>query len=320
MESHGPELLRDGKRHDAVKRVLYLTAALNLVVALTKVGYGYAFHILSVRADGFHSVTDTLNNVIALGGIWMASRPPDEDHPYGHYKFELFAAGLIGLSLLVVAWDVVTDAIARFQGKVGEIPEISLSTFGVLGATLAVNLFVATWEHKKGRELNSQVLISDSTHTKSDVLVTLGVMGAAVFIHYGYPLADLIAAGGVAVFIAFAGVDILRSNLRYLADTALIEPVRVREIATAVPGVASAHKVRTRGLPGAVYMDLHIQIAPHLNVTKAHLVTHEVIDAIKRGIEGIADVTVHTEPAPPHKRYTPLPEEDVEIREPVGES
>lgn len=300
--------------------MLYIEAGLNLLVAIMKISYGYAFHILSVRADGFHSLTDMLNNTIALGGVWIASRPPDEEHPYGHYKFELFAAGVIGLSLLVVAWDVVTDAIARFQGKAGDLPEISIATFGVLGATLAVNIFVAIWEHKKGKELDSQVLISDAVHTKSDVLVTLGVMAAAVFIHWGYPLADLIAAGGVAVFIGFAGVDILRNNLRYLADTALIEPERVREIASAVPGVASAHKVRTRGLPGAVYMDLHIQIAPHLNVTKAHLVTHEVINAIKKGIEGIADVTVHTEPAPPHKRYTPLPEEEMEIREPVGES
>ena len=305
-------------RSGAVRRVLYIEAALNLLVAGMKIWYGYAFHILSIRADGFHSLTDMLNNAIALTGVWIASHPPDEEHPYGHYKFELFAAGIIGISLLVVAWDVVGDAIARFQGKVGELPEISAATFGVLGATLAVNIFVALWEHKKGRELESQVLISDATHTKSDVLVTLGVMAAAVFIHFGYPLADLFAAAGVAVFIAYAGVDILRSNLRYLADTAIIDPDVVKKIVIEVPGVASAHKVRTRGVPGSIYMDLHIQIAPHLNVTRAHTLTHEVISAIKENVEGIADVTVHTEPAHPHQRYTPFPDEEHEFREPAG--
>ena len=316
METFGPELSGQNSRDIQVRRVLYVEAALNLLVAGVKIAYGYAFHVLSIRADGFHSLTDMLNNMIALGGVWVATRPPDNEHPYGHHKFELFAAGVIGLSLLLVAWNVVGDAVARFQGKVGDLPEIGATTFAVLGGTLAVNLFVAMWEAKKGRELESQVLLSDATHTKSDVLVTLGVMAAALFIHYGYPVADLVAAGGVALFIGWAGVDILRSNLRYLADTAIVDPKRVREIATAVPGVASAHKVRTRGLPGAIYMDLHIQIAPHLNVIKAHQVTHGVIDALKRGLEGIADVTVHTEPAHPHQRYTPFPD-DEEIREPA---
>ncbi|MCB0220314.1 MAG: cation transporter [Chrysiogenetes bacterium] len=318
METHTPELYTGSQRDRAVRRVLYIEALLNLFVAGMKIWYGYAFHILSVRADGFHSLTDMLNNAIALAGVWIASHPPDEEHPYGHYKFELFAAGIIGISLLVVAYDVVTDALARFHGKVGDLPEVSIATFGVLGLTLAINIFVAVWEHRKGRELGSQVLISDATHTKSDVLVTLGVMAAAVFVAAGYQLADLIAAGGVAVFIAYAGVDILRSNLRYLADTALIDPDVIKKIVIEVPGVASAHKVRTRGVPGSIYMDLHIQIAPHLNVTRAHVLTHDVIAAIKENVEGIADVTVHTEPAHPHQRYTPLPDEDLEFREPVG--
>jgi divalent metal cation (Fe/Co/Zn/Cd) transporter len=73
--------------------------------------------------------------------------------------------------------------------------------------------------------------------------------------------------------------------------------------------VASAHKIRTRGTPGAIYVDLHIQIAPHLDVVRAHRVTHWVIDAIKREIPGVTDVLVHTEPAGPDQAYVPLPDE-----------
>jgi divalent metal cation (Fe/Co/Zn/Cd) transporter len=99
----------------------------------------------------------------------------------------------------------------------------------------------------------------------------------------------------------------LRSNLKHLSDARALDPELVREVVTRVPGVASAHKIRTRGAPGAIYVDLHVQIAPHLDVVNAHRVTHWVMDAIKREIPGVADVLVHTEPAAEGVAYNPLP-------------
>ncbi|MEW6777487.1 MAG: cation diffusion facilitator family transporter, partial [Bdellovibrionota bacterium] len=289
-----------------VRRVLYATLGLNILVAAAKIAYGYWADILSIRADGFHSVTDSLNNVIALVGVWMAGHPPDEEHPYGHAKFEIFAGGLIGLSLLFVAYDVSHEAFLRFRGTAAHLPEITGGAFAVLLGTLAVNLAVASYEERVGKRLNSPILLADATHTKSDCVVTSGVLLAVLLVRLGYPAADLIAAIGVSLFIAWAGIQVVRNNLKYLADTALVSPSQIYPLVLAVPGVASAHKLRTRGTPGAVYMDLHIQIAPHLNVVQAHQVTHSVINTIKKNVSGISDVTVHTEPARPHQRYTPL--------------
>jgi divalent metal cation (Fe/Co/Zn/Cd) transporter len=125
-------------------------------------------------------------------------------------------------------------------------------------------------------------------------------------VRLGYPSLDLIAAAVVAVFIAYTGVGLLRENARYLLDTALISEDTVKEKALKIAGVASTHKIRTRGTPNAIHVDLHIQIAPHLNVVQAHQVTHWVIDAV-REIPGVIDVIVHTEPARPEQPYTPLP-------------
>jgi ferrous-iron efflux pump FieF len=111
----------------------------------------------------------------------------------------------------------------------------------------------------------------------------------------------------VAGFIAWAGIDVLRSNLRYLADGRALDADVVERVVLHVPGVASAHKIRTRGAPGAIHVDLHIQIARHLDVVTAHRVTHWVIEAIKREIPGVADVLVHTEPAREGQAYNPLP-------------
>jgi len=293
-------------REKTVQRVLLLTMLLNVVVASSKIAYGYYADILSVRADGFHSLTDAVNNVVGLVGVYLASRPADDGHPYGHAKFELMASGLVGLSLLGMAYDVLRGALERFL-HAPPVLAMDSRVFVVLVLTLAVNLWVASYEKRMGERLSSSFLVSDALHTRSDVLVTLGVMLTVALVGLGYPRLDGAAAIGIAGFIGWAGIDVLRSNLKHLADARALDPELVRGIATRVAGVASAHKIRTRGAPGAIHVDLHVQIAPHLDVVHAHRVTHWVIDAIKREIPGVTDVLVHTEPAAEGVAYNPLP-------------
>jgi cation diffusion facilitator family transporter len=301
--------LTDSNRARAVRRVIWVTLAMNAAVAIAKIGYGYSADALSIRADGFHSLTDSANNLVGLVGVTVASRPADPGHPYGHHKFEILAAGLVGLSLLVMAYDVAHSAFERLTGASTDLPVITPLAFVVLIGTLAVNIFVARYEWERGKALDSPFLQTDAVHTRSDVVVTAGVLLATICVRIGYPGLDLVAAMLVAAFIAWTGIDVLRSNLRYLLDTALVDPQKVEALALDVPGVASTHKIRTRGVPGRIYVDLHIQIAPHLDVVRAHRVTHAVIDAIKSGIPAVKDVLVHTEPARPGQPYKPFPGE-----------
>jgi cation diffusion facilitator family transporter len=299
----------DRDRSRLVQRVFWVTLVLNLAVAGAKIAYGYSVNALSIRADGFHSLTDSTNNLVGLLGVYLASRPADAGHPYGHQKFELIGAGFVGVSLLGMAFDVARGGFERFGSGVQVVPAIDTGAFVVLIGTLAVNVGVASWEGKRGRELESQMLTSDAAHTRSDVLVTLGVLVSVVLVRQGYGWVDMAAAIAIAAFIAWAGISVLRANLGYLADSALLEPEQIVDVACGVPGVAGAHKVRTRGMPGKIYVDLHIQVAPHLTVVDAHRVTHWVIDAIKSGFSGVRDVLVHTEPAAPDQPYRPLPED-----------
>jgi divalent metal cation (Fe/Co/Zn/Cd) transporter len=123
----------------------------------------------------------------------------------------------------------------------------------------------------------------------------------------GLVVVDVFAAIGIAGFIAWAGIGVLRTNLGYLADSARLDPEQIVAVARTVAGVAGAHKVRTRGMPGSIYVDLHIQVARELTVVDAHRVTHWVIDAIKREFSEVRDVLVHTEPAEPGQPYPPFP-------------
>jgi cation diffusion facilitator family transporter len=294
-------------RARAVRRVIWITLVLNLGVAVAKIGYGTIANALSIRADGFHSLTDSANNLVGLLGVWIASRPADEGHPYGHNKFEVIAAGVVGMSLLAMAFDVARGALLRLSGAPAPLPEIDSRAFVVLLGTLAVNVGVSLWEGARGRALGSPFLSSDAKHTRSDVLVTCGVLLTVVLVRSGYTMLDVFAAFAIACFIAWAGIAVLRENLGYLADAVVLDPDSVIAVACDVPGVASAHKVRTRGMPGRIYVDLHIQIAPHLTVVDGHRVTHWVIDAIKERFSGVSDVLVHTEPARPDQPYKPLP-------------
>ena len=130
-ERHSPERASLETRNAGVRRVLWLTLGLNLLVAVLKLIYGSLTHTLSLRADGFHSLTDGSNTVLGLLGMWWAARPPDSKHPYGHEKVEVLAASAIGASLLLVAWNVVSGAIERLQHG-AEAPELNLETWAVM--------------------------------------------------------------------------------------------------------------------------------------------------------------------------------------------
>lgn len=295
------------ERSRGIRRVLLITLGLNLLVAIAKLVYGTLSHTLSLRADGYHSLTDGANNVLGLVATWWSARPPDSKYPYGHEKMEVVVGSVVGATLILVAWDVVSSAIGRF-GSEGPRPDPDLGTWIVMVTTLLINIGVARYEARKARTLSSAFLASDAADTGSDVLVTIGVMLTVACIKLGWPWMDWVAACVIGVFILVTGIRVLLHNFDYLMDAAQVEEKTIREVVCRVAGVASAHKIRTRGVPGAIRVDLHIQIARHLDVVQAHEVTHWVIDALKGEVVGVSDVVVHTEPARAEDTYPDLPD------------
>jgi cation diffusion facilitator family transporter len=178
-----------------------------------------------------------------------------------------------------------------------EVPHPDATTLVVIGITLVVNVVVAVWQTRAGQRLQSGALLSAATDTRGDIVVTIGVLVSTALVALGYHALDVVAGIVVAGFIGFTAFSILKENLNYLADRALVHADQVLAIATAVPGVLSASDVRTRGAPGAIFVDLHIQVAGETTVAVAHDVSHLMADHIRSEIAGIADVHVHIEPA-----------------------
>jgi cation diffusion facilitator family transporter len=284
-----------GRRIQAVKRVLWWVLFLNLLVAGAKLGYGLLIDSVSITADGFHSMFDGTSNIIGLLGMGLASRPADKDHPYGHAKYETFASAAIGALLLFAAWRVGSSAFERLMNP-GAGPQVDALSFTVMLATLAVNIAVTTLERRAGKRLGSEILVADASHTASDVLVTIGVIGGLIAVRLGFPIADPILGVVVAVFIIAAAVRVLRAAGMTLADAARIPPHEVCEAAKRVPGVLGCHEIRTRGSANEVYVDLHIQVEAGTTVEQGHEIAEQVEKSVCNAFAEIVDVIAHLEP------------------------
>jgi cation diffusion facilitator family transporter len=294
-DSHRTRLLSPD-RYSAVVRVLYRVLFLNLAVAIAKIALGYLTGAVSVLSDGFHSLTDSAANVVALVGVSVARRPPDQNHPYGHRKYETMASLAILVFLIIVLVEVMTAAFDRF--RTGAVPKVFPEGIGVMFATLVVNVVVVRYELRQGRMLRSEVLLADAKHTRSDVLTSGTVIAALIGVSLGYPLLDPLAALLVAGFIGRACWEIAQDASHILADEIVIAEHDVRQVVLGVPDVLGCHHIRTRGSADHVFLDLHVWLEGSTPLETAHATSHVVKDKLMARFPQIADVVIHIEPPP----------------------
>lgn len=200
------------QKYKKIRRVLITVLLLNLLVAFAKIIYGTLTNTLSMVADGYHSLFDGVSNVIGLAGTFIAARPPDKDHPYGHAKYETVASVLIALLLIFVGFEIFRNSLDRFL--IQSAPEVTAISFLVILGTMLINYLVTKYEYREGMALSSQVLISDSMHTKSDIYVSLSVIVSLIAIKLGFPIMDPVIALVISFVIFRAGYRIIKRKLK----------------------------------------------------------------------------------------------------------
>jgi len=280
-----------------IRRILAWILLLNWAVAAAKILYGIASRSTSMTADGFHSLSDGISNIICLIGVHFASQPVDKDHPYGHKKYEtLFSLAVAGL-LFLVCFNLFREAVVRIKEPVA--PRIDAISFLVMLATLGVNFLVMRYEYNRGRQLQSDLLISDSLHTRADILTSLSVIAGLVIMKINPALIILDPAITIfiALFIAYSAFKIVRESAGVLCDSAVVmDEAAVIALVTAIPGVQSCHKIRTRGRPDDIHIDLHVSVAADMHMDQAHRISEEIERSLQKNIPGVTDVVVHMEP------------------------
>ena len=278
--------------HEA-KKVLWIILLFNAVVLFIKIFAGVVTSSLSILGDAAHSAADTLNNIVGLIVMKYATEPPDKQHPYGHGKFETLAAFGIVIFLAIACVEIVQGSLGRLFHPV-KLPLFKKEIVWLLIFTLIINLIVWIYERNKGKILKSDFLIADSSHTASDVLITLSVLGSQIFIAQKMYWVDPIVAIIISMFIAKAGYEILSRTVPILVDAAWLDPKDIKKSVLSVNDVIDCYDVYSRRGPYSAFIECKIKVKPK-DLYTAHKVADKVEEKLREDF-GRCKVTVHVEP------------------------
>ena len=276
-----------------IKQILTTILFLNLAVALVKFFIGFKAGSLSIIGDAAHSSIDSLNNVVALVMIRLAAAPPDQEHPYGHNKFETLGALAIVAFLAITSFELIEKSIMRFLNPV-ELPNIDKLTLILLSVTLVVNVFVWIYEVQAAKKYNSEILKADAAHTFSDILVTISILVSLVFIAQGYFWLDPVLTLFIAAIIMYSGWEIVQTTVPILVDEAWLQEDEVKDLILSTNKVIAFHSMRSRKVHDNAFLELSIKFATD-SLQEAHDLSHEIEKKIVDQF-GPAQITIHIEP------------------------
>jgi cation diffusion facilitator family transporter len=284
------------ERGRETRTVALVSGIVNLFLSLAQIIIGLVANSAALVADGIHSASDLLSD----GLVWVAARhaamAPDEDHPYGHGRYETAATLGLGILLALVALGIVWGGAERLLDTGRPIPGTLALVVAAAGIVAKESLYWYTIVVAK--RLKSAMLRANAWHHRSDaissIVVLIGVGGAVL----GFSYMDALAAIVVGIMVGKIGWDLGWSALSELVDTALDEQQvgEAKRVVMAIDGVRSVHMLRTRRHGAEASADVHIQVAPRLSVSEGHMISQAVEDRMIEKVESITDVTVHIDP------------------------
>ncbi|MCU7805028.1 MAG: cation diffusion facilitator family transporter [Candidatus Thiodiazotropha sp. (ex Lucinoma borealis)] len=285
------------QRYKVSRKVAIVGALTNTLLAVLKIVFGWIGQSQSLIADGVHSLSDLLTDALVLFTARHAKEAPDEDHPYGHGRFETVGTLVLGGILITVGIGIVWDAAERLF-----VPEELLQpepfTLYVAAFSILANEGLFFYTRHFANLINSNLLRANAWHHRSDsvssVVVLIGIGGTML----GLPYLDAIAAVLVGLMVAKIGWDLGWTASQELADAGLEEEsvLEIRDFIGKISGVKSVHMLRTRKLGGHALADVHVQVDPWLSVSEGHRIAEVVQYGLIEGVDVLEDVTVHIDP------------------------
>lgn len=279
------------------RRSALVGALVNTILAISKIFFGWLGQSQALVADGIHSLSDLLTDALVLFAARHAKEAPDEDHPYGHGRFETVGTLVLGGILIAVGFGIVWDAGERlFAPEQLKLPA-AFTLFVALFSIIA-NEGLFFYTRYLANLINSDLLRANAWHHRSDsvssVVVLVGIGGTML----GLPYLDAIAAVLVGVMVAQIGWNLGWGALQELADAGLEEQhlKQIRQYISSVSGVNSVHMLRTRKLGGHAMADVHVQVDPWLSVSEGHRIAEVVQYGLIDQVDVLEDVTVHIDP------------------------
>jgi len=289
--------MNNSTRYKQIKKVTFIGAAINSILAVLKIWFGMLGHSHALVADGIHSFSDLLTDVLVILAARYGSQDADEKHPYGHRRIETVATVALAIFLIFVGLGIVYDSgLKLFSSKTTE----EISAYVLIIATLSViaNEGLFRYTLRIAIKIRSNLLKANAWHSRTDAassfIVLIGVAGSLL----GFLYFDSIAAVIVGMMIARMGWNLGWTSIQELVDTSLDEIIvqKIKATILSVPGVLSVHQLRTRSMGGNVLVDVHVLVSPRLSVSEGHYISEQVYAFLAKEHERITDVIVHIDP------------------------
>jgi cation diffusion facilitator family transporter len=302
----------------------WLSVWVNVVLACAQVAIGWFARSQALMADGLHSLSDLISDVVVLVAARHSQDDADDDHPYGHARYETAASLAIGLILLATGVGMIWGAGLRLHdgASLGPVHPVALA---IALATLVAKEGLFRYMHAVGERLKSSMLIANAWHARADAASSLVVAAGIAANLLGWHSMDAVAAVIVGAMITRAGWAFALDAFHSLTDHALDpeEIDRIHATVMGVDGVAEAHNLRTRRMGDWAVVDMHVEVDPYLTVSEGHYIAEQIVAQVKAA-HRVAECTVHVDPG--HVRYVerllrqpPRPQIMERVRAALGE-
>ncbi len=297
------EKSEEAVREAGIYRVTLVGSVVNLLLLVFKFVAGILGHSAAMLADAVHSLSDFVTDIIVIVFVRISSKPEDEGHDYGHGKYETLATAIIGLILLFVGfgilWNGATSIWDFWQG--GELKEPGMLALWAALASILFKELLYQYTVLKGRRLNSQAVVANAWHHRSDALSSIGTavgIGGAILLGEQWLVLDPLAAVVVSLFIMKVAIQLLVPCVEELLEKSLPAEVeeKIKQEILSFPGVTSPHHLRTRRIGSSYAIEVHIRMDGQITLEEAHHTATAIENRLKSEFGSRTYINIHVEP------------------------
>ena len=279
-------------------KVSIISIIANVVLAAFKLVAGVFAHSGAMISDAIHSASDVFSTFVVMIGIKIASKEPDEEHPYGHERMECVAAIILATILCITGLGIGKNALSNITGNSGEmaVPGVLALIAAIVSIIVKEAMFWYTRHYAK--KIDSGALMADAWHHRSDALSSIGAFIGIIFARMGYVMMDSIACLVICVFIVKAAYDIFKDAIDKMVDKScsLEVEAQIRTIVMSVDGVKGIDSLSTRLFGNKMYVDIEIRADGEKTLNETHEIAEAVHDSIEAQFEKVKHIMVHVNP------------------------
>ena len=279
-------------------KVSIISIIANVVLAAFKLVAGILAHSSAMLSDAIHSASDVFSTFVVMIGIKIASKEPDEEHPYGHERMECVAAIILATILCITGLGIGKNALKFITGNSSEVSVPGMLALIAAIVSIIVKEAMFWYTRHYAKKIDSGALMADAWHHRSDALSSIGAFIGIIFARMGYVMMDSIACLVICVFIVKAAYDIFKDAIDKMVDKScsLEVEAEIRTIVMSVDGVKGIDSLSTRLFGNKMYVDIEIRADGEKTLNETHEIAEAVHDSIEAQFEKVKHIMVHVNP------------------------